>query len=299
VSCFLGIKFLNCGAVCASPQILVLDRSWKQAENFVGEIQKQLNSLKAVAPYYPGTQDRLEAMRKNCPAVQVFPKSNMHVIFDIDAEGSGGDYILKNEVFGPGFAIKFLEGKSNPMTFLEQAVSFSNEKLFGSLSCTIAIDPRVQNQLAKKFDEEVLYNLNWGTIGVNVWAGYMVQYPTGRWGAPSNRHEITDIQSGIGGQGNCLLLENVHKGVINSKWGDTFITTMMQSHTGGLNASFAKLTSTESVSALFEVGLAFGKAMFSSPAAPATTDTPSTVSTTATTTAMSSTNATTAESRKS
>ncbi len=66
--------------------------------------------------------------------------------------------------------------------------------------------------------------LDWGTIGVNIWAVFNAANPFGVWGAPPNRHNDLDIQSGKGLMGNALLLENVRKTVVRGQWCDPMIT---------------------------------------------------------------------------
>jgi len=282
--------------VCASPQILVLDRSWNLAQKFATELTKQLNDIAAVEPFYPGTQERLDALKKNCPGFQYFPKSNLHVIFDVDADDGGGDYMLKNEIFGPAFGIKYIDGKSDLMEFQQKALEFANNKLFGSLSCTIIIDKPTNKKLGKKFEEEFLYNLNWGTIALNISAAAMVQIPYGRWGAPTNRHDETDIQSGIGGQGNCLLFENVQKAVIRSSFGDPIVTTMFKapnSVSGSFHKSYSKLHADASVSNFIDFGLTFGKSLLMGPTVSSTASSTTTATTTTATTTTATTTTTT------
>eukprot|EP00808_Paulinella_micropora_P009516 g24345.t1 len=72
--------------------------------------------------------------------------------------------------------------------FLQEAVRFANENMWGSLTGTIVIDD--------------------GTLGINKWAGYGIIFPQGSWGAYP-KHTPEDIQSGQGITGNVWCLENV------------------------------------------------------------------------------------------
>ena len=158
-----GYKALNVGAICASPQTVILDRNWPQALQFVDAVAKELKSLPNVAPYYAGTNSRLLNLEKNAPAVQTFD-NQFHLIRDLDASGGGGEYLLKNEIFGPGLGFKFLEAGNSPERFLELSVKFSNEKCFGSLSMSLAAHPESIKSIGKeKFDAHICA-LNWGTV---------------------------------------------------------------------------------------------------------------------------------------
>jgi len=52
--------------------------------------------------------------------------------------------------------------------------------------------------------------------------------PYGTWGAPTNRHVDTDIQSGKGKMGNTLLVDNVNKSVMRGDWCDPFTLAVLR-----------------------------------------------------------------------
>jgi len=196
-----------------------------------------------VKPYYAGTQERLDSLRKACPSAKYYPNSNVLFIPDMDAEGGGGDYLLTTEIFATAFGIKYIDSKNDVLQYIPKVTSLVNDKIFGSLSMTVIIDPRTRKNLGLKFDE-FLYDLNWGTIGVNVWAAFMAINPYGTWGAPLNRHVDTNIQSGSGKMGNCLLFQNVNKSVIEGNWCDPMVTKLMSAPTPSTSArarAFANL----------------------------------------------------------
>ena len=113
----------------------------------------------------------------------------MHLIRDVDAEGGGQDYLLKNEIFGPGLSFKYFKTGNDPAAFFEKTVPFANDKIFGSLSCSVAIHPKSLSALGKENFDKYVCQLNWGTVGINVWAGFMPANPYGTWGAPPGRHD--------------------------------------------------------------------------------------------------------------
>jgi len=251
-----GFKMLNSGHICASPQVIVVDRQWPQAKRFVASLEEQLDRFPAFPTYYIGTTDRMAAIKANCPAVRVINKDNkFHFVPDVDAEGGGGDYMLRNESFGPALAIKYIDAGGDPRKFLDQAVQFSNTQVFGSLSMSIVISPASLAAVGKDEFDNAIKALRWGTVGVNVWAAFAASNAAGVWGAPPGRHSDQDIQSGSGQMGNAFMLENIDKTVIRGGWCDQMMLTLLRPSpkASAFGQAFNKLVVHQSFGALFGV----------------------------------------------
>ncbi len=80
--------------------------------------------------------------------------------------------MLRNEIFGPAIAFKFVEGNNDCKSFFEEALVVANEHLFGSLSCSVVASPDSVEQMggANLFDAAIS-RLKWGTVAVNAFAG--------------------------------------------------------------------------------------------------------------------------------
>jgi aldehyde dehydrogenase (NAD(P)+) len=174
--------------------VVVLDRDWPLARRFSDLVEQKLASFPLLKCYYVGTADRLAAIKANCPGAKVIGNNNFHFIPDVDANGGGREYMLRNEVFGPAIAFKYLSGNNDARKFWQEAANFANSKCFGSLSLSVAVSPATLAAAGKSEFDNFVYNLNWGTVGVNVWAGFVTTNPFGTWGAPPGRHSIEDIQ---------------------------------------------------------------------------------------------------------
>jgi len=208
-----------------------------------------------------GTNDRLDALKKNCPNAKLYEKNKVVVVPDLDAEGGGGDYLLKNELFATGFGIKYIDTKGNIANFFPTVATLVNENFFGSLSCSIMIHPTTKKSLGSIF-EDFVYSVNWGTIGINIWAGMMAINPYGTWGAPDNRHSEVDIQSGKGKMGNALLFQNVNKSVIEGTWNDLILVSLFSPPDKNSSAkarAYANLALNQSMGALVKLVLAVTK----------------------------------------
>lgn len=251
-----GAKMVNAGHVCASPQTIVIDKDWPLANRFVDLVVEKLESFPAVHAYYPGTADRMAAIKTNCPDVRILNKNNkVHFVPDVDAPGGGGDYMLQNEAFGPALAIKYVQAGNDAVKYLEVATQFANTKCFGSLSLTMAISPASHKAVGEQRFDQFISSLRWGVVGVNMWAVFAAGSAYGTWGAPPGRHTPEDIQSGMGLMGNAYLLENMNKTVIKGTWCDPMMSSMWRpsAKSAPFVASFTDLQVKQSYGALFGV----------------------------------------------
>jgi aldehyde dehydrogenase (NAD(P)+) len=105
-------------------------------------------------------------------------------------------------------------GSDDPIEYLERAVDFANNRLWGTLSADLVVhpaslkDPRIAEAV-----ERAIARLRYGAVAVNSWSGFIFAYGTPPWGAyPGSRP--SDIQSGTGWVHNTAMLEGVEKAVL-------------------------------------------------------------------------------------
>ena len=91
-----------------------------------------------------------------------------------------------------------LTSSRNVSAFLDDAVEFCNNTVWGSLNATILIHPKSLRdpEVADALDRAVA-NLKYGSIGVNLWAGLSYALCSTTWGAYPG-HPRNDIRSGYG-----------------------------------------------------------------------------------------------------
>lgn len=105
-------------------------------------------------------------------------------------------------------------GSADPVEYLERAVTFANNRLWGTLSATIVVhpmtlkDPRLGDEV-----ERAITRLRYGSVAVNTWDGLSFCFGSPPWGAHpgSTPH---DIQSGNGFVHNTAMLEAIEKVVL-------------------------------------------------------------------------------------
>lgn len=208
-------KVLNGSHICASPQVVVVDRAWPQRDEFLHRIRTHLAATPPDPSYYPGAAERQAELAEAHAGVETLAppsrpfQSQLDRLLIPDAQRDAR--IVQEEAFCPVLAELAVEG-GDPASFLEQAISFCNDELFGSLAATLLVDPRTARSLGPTLDESVA-RLEYGAIGVNVWGMLPAFFGELAWGA-FPKHTPEDIQSGVGKIGNGYLLDRVQKAVL-------------------------------------------------------------------------------------
>jgi len=188
-------KLTNSGHICASPQIIVVDKDWPQRKQFLEALQNQISKVDDPTCYYPGAMERCSTLKQEYGQSVELGNDSRHVKILCIPDADKNSKFTKEEVFAPAYAEINLECGNDPAVFLKNAVDYCNDSLYGTLSCTLIVDPRTQAKL-KDDVQDAIMNLKYGAIGVNVW-GLVSMFHSLPWGAYPG-HTEKDIQSGQG-----------------------------------------------------------------------------------------------------
>ena len=204
-------KMHNGGFNCIASQVLVMPEEWDQHDAFLDRVEATLAGLPDRPAYYPGAQDRLDTLRDAYPQAETVGGTRT-LVRDVPPEA--GQPAFQTEVFGSALAVTDLPGggaEEDPGDYLARAVAWCNETLAGTLGATILIHPKTLRQLGDRF-EEIIADLKYGTIGVNIWSGAGFLVAQAAWGAYPG-HPRDDIQSGTGVVHNSYLFDKAQKTV--------------------------------------------------------------------------------------
>ncbi|MFE7576876.1 aldehyde dehydrogenase family protein [Streptomyces sp. NPDC057521] len=204
-------KMNNSGHNCVASQILVVPREWDGTERLLAEIRRVLRELPPRADYYPGADDRLDAVVRAHPDAETHGEGACRLLVpDIT---DMGDPMLDIEVFASALGVVRLPGADAP-EFLRAATEFANDRLPGTLGATLLVHPRTE-RAHRHAVEEAVAGLRYGTLGVNCWSafGFLLGYTP--WGAFPG-HSRQDIGSGVGFVHNAFMLEHVEKAVVRA-----------------------------------------------------------------------------------
>jgi hypothetical protein len=210
--------------------------NWEHRDALNKGIAAFLDGIRTRKAYYPGSFELHQQFIDAHPeALQLGKPKEGHLpwtfIPGVDAANED-DVCFMVEPFLSLYSETALEA-NNVVDFIEKAVAFANEKVWGSLVATIVVHPNSMKdpEVAAAVNRAV-EDLRYGSIVFNHW-GAMAYYMTiTPWGAyPGN--EIYDVQSGIGFVNNPLMFDHVQKSVIYTDFAplaDPFLANTTNSH---------------------------------------------------------------------
>jgi hypothetical protein len=210
---------LTCNAAfdCNANKVLILPKGWKQREKFLAGVERALSKAAARNAYYPGARERWLAYSKGRTSLRQFGNDSGDVlpwtlVRDLDPNDRE-ERAFGSESFCP-ILFETQIGSPDPIEFLDQAVTFANERLWGTLSAGLVVHPKVMKDSTLAAGvERAITNLRYGAVTVNAWAGYVFAFVTPPWGAYPGSN-LANIQSGTGWVHNTPMLEGVEKAVL-------------------------------------------------------------------------------------
>ncbi len=214
----------NAGFNCNATRVVIMHKEWEQREQLVQKIRDVLKKVPTRTSYYPGAQDRQKMFVAQHPDAEQIGTANAQelpwtLIADVDAQHTD-DVCFTTEAFCGLFAETTLEAAS-VVEYIDKAVAFANEDLWGTLNATILVHPTsLKDPAIAAAVERAIANLRYGSIGLNYWAGTSFALCSTTWGAFPG-HSLNDIQSGNGVVHNTLMFSRPQKSVLRAPFRST------------------------------------------------------------------------------
>jgi aldehyde dehydrogenase (NAD(P)+) len=212
-----GAVTWNASFLCNAAKMLVTPKAWEQRSALLSAVERVLAKVPARKAYYPGAEQRWQRLTQG--------RSNMRRIGNA-GEGELPWTILSGldaaDAREPAFSdepfcsiLSETEvGSDDPVEFLDRAVDFANNRLWGTLSADVVVhpkslkDPRIAQAL-----ERAIARLRYGAVTVNSWTAFIFSFGSPPWGGhPSSTS--ADIQSGNAWVHNTSMLEGIEKAVL-------------------------------------------------------------------------------------
>jgi aldehyde dehydrogenase (NAD(P)+) len=209
------MKLQNAGCNCVASQVLILSDTWDQHDEFLEAVRRLMQELPARKSYYPGTAERAHAAVEAHPEAEIFNGDVPRTIITGIDPNAEAEICFQKELFCPVLAQINLPGK-DAADFLQNAVRFCNEKLYGTLGASVIIHPKTMKQIGPDF-YTALTALRYGSIGINIWSAAAFLLVQATWGAfPGSTTD--NIQSGFGIVGNSFMFEKPERTVIRGSF---------------------------------------------------------------------------------
>jgi aldehyde dehydrogenase (NAD(P)+) len=224
---------LNGGYLCVSPQMIIQHRQWALRHQFLGRFEQILAATPTRRAWYPGSEATYAAIlarhadvrRLGLPGKGELPWT---LVPNLDPEDTD-EPLFTHEQFGPFLGETALDAP-DVASFIDRAVVFANERLWGRLAATIVVHPEtLRDPRVRAAYERALFDLRYGTISVNTHPGY--GYYTGLtcWGAfPVSPEQ--DASAGVGTVSNALMFRSPEKSVVTARFHPLVAPLMLGSH---------------------------------------------------------------------
>ena len=208
---------INAGFNCLTTRVIINHTGWPQRELLLQKMRSQLDQIPPRKAYYSGAKERYQNFLNAHPEAEQFGNSfdgylPWTLIPNIDPHNAN-DICFTTEAFCSVFADTMLDAPSVP-EYIDQAVDFANNTLWGTLNVTLIVHPKsMKDPAVAAAVARAVESLRYGTVALNQWAvvGYGLGSPT--WGG-FDGHDIYDIQSGIGVVHNTMMFSRPQKSVI-------------------------------------------------------------------------------------
>lgn len=207
---------MNAGFLCNAPRVLVTPQGWDGRSRFLQLLRQALATVPPRRSYYPGAVELWQALAANRPGrIEIGQPGPGTLPWTLlpDLDAVADEPLFAREAFCPILAETSL-GSADPLEFLERAVDFANARLWGTLSATLVVHPRLMRDPATAAAvERAIARLRYGTVSVNAFPGLSFAFGAPPWGAYPGAI-AADIQSGRGWVHNTAMLEGIEKAVL-------------------------------------------------------------------------------------
>jgi len=207
----------NAGFNCTAARVIITPAGWRLRQRFLGAVRARLAATPVRSAFYPGAQERFDSFMGVHPEAELYgertdDKLPWALISDLDP-ARRDEMCFTTEAFCSITGEVPIQSESVP-DYLERAVAFANESLWGTLNATLIVDPRaaLDPQVGPAVERAVA-DLRYGTVGVNHWSGIGYALGVTPWGAFPGHHR-TDIGSGMGVVHNTLMFSRSQKTVV-------------------------------------------------------------------------------------
>jgi aldehyde dehydrogenase (NAD(P)+) len=206
-------KLHNSGFNCVALQTLVLPATWDRREALLAHLRRLFEHAQDRPAYYPGAPERYRALvagralsSHGADAPGFLPRA----LVEADATNAT-EALFLTEAFSSLLTVVTLPN-DDVKSYLENAVAFCNDRLWGDLAASLIVDPATAAAHRNALDAAIA-GLRYGCIGVNVWSAVGFLLPAIPWGGYAP-HRADDVGSGIGVVHNSRLFEKSQKSVL-------------------------------------------------------------------------------------
>lgn len=196
----------NASFNCIATKQLITWRQCESRDRLLGYVDEILATIPPRYAYYPGAEDRFARFAQENAKSDRLPWT---LLRDVRIEER--PELFAEESFVCVCGETRLDADT-PDAFLQTAVNFANEQLWGTLAAAITVSPDFAKSAAL---QDAIRQLRYGTVGLNQWPGVAYALMSPPWGGYPGA-DLADALSGIGSVHNTFLLDQPEKTILRS-----------------------------------------------------------------------------------
>jgi len=207
----------NASFNCVATKLIVTSRKWADRSRFLDLLEGCLSQTPARKPYYPGAVDRYRRFAcddlRGPPEIQSLEGGVLPWKLHRNIDPDRSPHFLTEESFVCVSAEMSIDSES-PEDFVERAVAFVNDRVWGTLCAALTVPPDFDRTTAGRAAlGRAIRELRYGTVCINHWPALVYALMTPPWGGYPGSSR-TDAQSGVGWVHNTYMLHGVEKTVL-------------------------------------------------------------------------------------
>ena len=209
----------NAGFNCTTPRVIITPAGWRQRQQFLNALRARLVGDTGSGGVLPRCRRRFDQFVGAHPEAELYGdradgRLPWALIADLDP-GARDDPCFTTEAFCGVFGELPLPS-ADIADYLDRAVAFANDALWGSLNVTLIVHPSsMRDPGVAAAVEKAVTDLRYGTVAINHWSALGFALGVTPWGAFPG-HARNDIGSGTDVVHNTLMFSRVEKTVVRA-----------------------------------------------------------------------------------
>lgn len=209
----------NAGFNCNATRVILQHASSPQREPLLAAVRDVLRKFPTRTAWYPGASDRYDAFLEAHPEAEQFgDRRGRHLPWALISgvpPDSREDIAFRTEAFC-GVCSETVLQAGSVAEYLDRAVAFCNDTLWGTLNAGLIVHPSsLRDPAVKEAMDRAVADLRYGTVSINHWAAIGFGLLVTTWGAFPG-HTRRDIKSGVGVVHNTLMFDRAQKTVVSA-----------------------------------------------------------------------------------
>ncbi len=224
----------NAGFNCIAARVIIQHAGWALRGALLDAVRASLRSAEPRDAYYPGAHERWRMFVDAHPEAERFgPEGGGRVPFTLIPgldPARRDDVAFRTEAFCGVFGEVALDVPRSVPAFLDAAVEFCDQRLWGTLAASILVHPRtLADPDSAAAVERAVTRLGYGSVVFNHWSAVPYAMVSPPWGAAPGSTP-SDVRSGIGTVHNTYLLEDVERTVVRGPFTTPYTPPWFHTH---------------------------------------------------------------------